>query len=136
MTAATCLLALATLLLALPFAAATPTGKTVNDVLVNNNLTLLQAALQAAGLDVSTLTNGTLFAPTDAAFESLLVAVNMTSDELLAQVSDCGSPWSHHQWSSIHHTPILYIPGAVHSHHTVCEPACHCYDARSHTCAT
>lgn len=52
-----------------------------------DNLTTLNAALQAADLD-STLSSSdsefTVFAPTDAAFEELLTALGMTSEQLLA----------------------------------------------------
>lgn len=53
----------------------------------NNDLTILTAALKAAGLDqtlMATDTNYTVFAPTDAAFADVLTKLNVTQDELLA----------------------------------------------------
>lgn len=53
----------------------------------NNDLTILTAALKAAGLDqtlMATDTNYTVFAPTDAAFADVLTKLDVTKEELLA----------------------------------------------------
>ncbi len=52
----------------------------------NENLTILTAALQAAGLDTMLMDAGTytVFAPTDDAFAPVLEALGVTKEELLA----------------------------------------------------
>lgn len=52
----------------------------------NENLTVLTAALKAAGLDTMLMENGeyTVFAPTDEAFNKLLTDMGKTKEELLA----------------------------------------------------
>ena len=52
----------------------------------NENLTILTAALQAAGLDGMMMEAGeyTVFAPTDDAFAAVLTKLNVTKEELLA----------------------------------------------------
>ncbi|MBP2281682.1 putative surface protein with fasciclin (FAS1) repeats [Psychrobacter sp. PL15] len=52
----------------------------------NENLTILTAALQAAGLDTMMMDAGeyTVFAPTDDAFAALLTKLGVTKEELLA----------------------------------------------------
>ncbi len=52
----------------------------------NENLTILTAALQAAGLDTMMMDAGTytVFAPTDDAFAPVLEALGVTKEELLA----------------------------------------------------
>jgi len=52
----------------------------------NENLTILTAALQAAGLDTMMMEAGeyTVFAPTDDAFAAVLTKLDVTKEELLA----------------------------------------------------
>lgn len=52
----------------------------------NENLTILTAALQAAGLDTMMMDAGeyTVFAPTDDAFAAVLTKLDVTKEELLA----------------------------------------------------
>ncbi|TXD98536.1 fasciclin domain-containing protein [Psychrobacter frigidicola] len=52
----------------------------------NENLTILTAALKAAGLDTMMMEAGeyTVFAPTDDAFAAVLTKLNVTKEELLA----------------------------------------------------
>jgi len=61
---------------------------TIAEVAAANNLTILVAAVEAAGGDLLTAvtsnsTEVTVFAPTDAAFMSAFAALNLTADEVL-----------------------------------------------------
>ncbi|MGA6102451.1 fasciclin domain-containing protein [Psychrobacter pocilloporae] len=61
--------------------------QTIAEIAANNdNLTILTAALQSAGLDTMLMedTKYTVFAPTDDAFAPLLEKLGVTKDELLA----------------------------------------------------
>lgn len=69
---------------AMPEVAAT---QTIGEMAAGNeNLTILTAALQAAGLDGMMMEAGeyTVFAPTDDAFAAVLTKLNVTKEELLA----------------------------------------------------
>lgn len=69
---------------AMPEVAAT---QTIGEMAAGNeNLTILTAALQAAGLDGMMMEAGeyTVFAPTDDAFAAALTKLNVTKEELLA----------------------------------------------------
>lgn len=70
-----------------------PMSKTIVDVAVDNNFTILKAALDRVGLTATLEGEGpfTVFAPTDAAFEALLTELNANSlddidDATLTQV--------------------------------------------------
>lgn len=65
----------------------------------NENLTILTAALAASGLDKTLMSSDskfTVFAPTDAAFAELLVELNVTKEELLANKALLTSVLSYH----------------------------------------
>lgn len=64
-----------------------PTQNIAEIAAENKDLTILNAALKASGLDkvlMSSEDEFTVFAPTDAAFAELLEELDVTSEELLA----------------------------------------------------
>lgn len=69
-----------------PMAEAMPTQSIGELAAANPDLSILTAALQAAGLDTMMMEAGeyTVFAPTDAAFAPVLEALGVTKEELLA----------------------------------------------------
>ncbi|MBE0405838.1 fasciclin domain-containing protein [Psychrobacter sp. AOP22-C1-22] len=64
----------------------------------NENLTILTAALQAAGLDSMLMADDkyTVFAPTDDAFAALLTKLDITKEELLADEATLKSVLPYH----------------------------------------
>lgn len=64
----------------------------------NENLTILTAALQAAGLDTMMMEEGqyTVFAPTDEAFADVLTKLGVTKEELLADTDTLKSVLPYH----------------------------------------
>lgn len=64
----------------------------------NENLTILTAALQAAGLDTMMMEAGqyTVFAPTDEAFADVLTKLGVTKEELLADTETLKSVLPYH----------------------------------------
>ncbi|HSP85849.1 MAG TPA: fasciclin domain-containing protein [Psychrobacter sp.] len=81
---------------AMPEVAAT---QTIGEMAAGNeNLTILTAALQAAGLDGMMMEAGeyTVFAPTDDAFAALLTKLNITKEELLADQATLKSVLPYH----------------------------------------
>lgn len=72
---------------AMPTDTATTATQSIGQMAAGNeNLTILTAALQAAGLDGMMMEAGeyTVFAPTDEAFAAVLTKLNVTKEELLA----------------------------------------------------
>ncbi|WP_350562549.1 fasciclin domain-containing protein [Psychrobacter sp. CAL346-MNA-CIBAN-0220] len=69
-----------------PMADTTATQSIAEIAAGNENLTILTAALKAAGLDTMMMDAGTytVFAPTDDAFAAVLTKLNVTKEELLA----------------------------------------------------
>ena len=81
---------------AMPEVAAT---QTIGEMAAGNeNLTILTAALQAAGLDGMMMEAGeyTVFAPTDDAFAALLTKLDITKEELLADQATLKSVLPYH----------------------------------------
>ena len=79
-----------------PEAAAT---QTIGEMAAGNkDLTILTAALQAAGLDSMLMAEDkyTVFAPTDDAFAALLTKLNITKEELLADQATLKSVLPYH----------------------------------------
>jgi uncharacterized surface protein with fasciclin (FAS1) repeats len=73
-------------------------GTVVDVAVAAGDFTTLVAAIQAAGL-VDTLNGAgpfTVFAPTDAAFEEALAALNMTAEELLADTETLTAILTYH----------------------------------------
>lgn len=81
-----------------PMAEMTATQSIGEIAAANPNLTILTAALQAAGLDTMLMDAGTytVFAPTDDAFAPVLEALGVTQEELLADTELLNSVLPYH----------------------------------------